>query len=122
MASGLSLSTGNFVRLQGSTLQKPYGDPPDDQVIFNRMDLMQEAALATLARRNLIRPDEWANAQVHASDVPLPTELQTRIDIRNAEESDLISFLVVLATEYKLLGPNGLKARSGLLEFRHDPL
>ena len=40
----------------------------------------------------------------------------------NAENAELISFLDVLASEYVLLGTNGLKGRTKLLEYRYDAI
>lgn len=39
---------------------------------------------------------------------------------RNAEETELAAFLEKVASEIPFHGPRGLKARSGLLEFRYD--
>ena len=99
---------------------KPYGEQPEDRIIFNRMEPMQIAALETLSKRELIEPDEWKVAAVAPTATLVPEQLAARIEELNAQEPDLISFLEVLASRYELLGSDGLKARTGLLEYRYD--
>jgi hypothetical protein len=100
--------------------KKPYGDQPEDKNVFGRMELMQLAALDTLANRNYIAPDRWALGEVAATSTATPSPLIFRIEEINAEEADLIAFLEVLASEYEFLGDRGLKNRTHLLESRYD--
>jgi hypothetical protein len=100
---------------------KPYGDQPDDKSVFDRMEAMQLCAFDTLAKRQLINPEEWSNAQVVATPVPLALPLRERIAEVNAKDEQLLAFLEVLAS-YDLLGPSGLKHRTNLLESRYDAI
>jgi hypothetical protein len=102
--------------------KKPYGDQPEDKNVFTRMELMQLAALDTLANRNFIAADRWALGEVAATPISLPAPLTPRIEEINAAEADLVAFLEVLASEYEFLGPHGLKNRTSLLESRYDAI
>jgi hypothetical protein len=99
---------------------KPYGNQPEDRTIFDRMEPMQLAALQTLASRELIDADQLALGVIKATGVPVPKELAERVAKANEQDSDLIDFLAALASDYSLIGPDGLKARTGLLEYRYD--
>jgi hypothetical protein len=101
---------------------KPYGDQPEDRTVFDRMELMQIAALETLASRMLIDPDQLILGQVTTTAEPVPDEVAKRVDIANERDGDLIEFLELLACGYERMGANGLKARTGLLEFRYDAI
>lgn len=101
---------------------KPYGEQPHDRTLFNRMTLFQISALNTLAKRGLIKPDQWQVANVQYTDVKIPPKLIDRARAKNEREAELLALLRVLATEYELLGSNGLKARTDLLEYRYDAI
>ena len=100
--------------------RKPYGEQPEDRSLFDRMEPMQTAALQTIATRGLIDPSELLAGRVKVMDVPLPEELENRIEAANEEDAALLDCLGVLASEYTLAGANGLKDRTGLLEHRYD--
>ena len=101
---------------------KPYGEQPDSRSVFIRMAPMQNAALNTLAANGMIDEDQLIVGWVQIKEVSLPGDVAERVKAANERQSDLMEFLSVLATEYELQGPNGLKARSGLLEHRYDPV
>jgi hypothetical protein len=50
----------------------------------------------------------------------LPPALAERIAALNEADAELLGALRVLATEYPLEGVDGLKHRTGLLEYRYD--
>ena len=102
--------------------RRPYGEQPDDRLLFNRMELIQVAALDTLAAHNLIEPEQWKLGEVVTTEKTIPGDLASRVEEANANEQDLAEFLRVLATEYELTGPSGLKDRTGLMEHRQDAL
>jgi len=100
---------------------KPYGDQPEDRNVFARMEPMQLCALDTLASRRFISPEKWTTAEVVTTSEPVLGALGQRVVEINTQEADLLDFLRVLAS-YDLLGPDGLKARSALLEARYDAI
>jgi len=83
---------------------------------------MQSTGLDTLAVNEFIDPERWSVGEVAATTTPLPTDLDARIKEANERDSKLEEFLDVLASEYELMGINGLKDRSGLMEHRYDAL
>jgi len=98
----------------------PYGEQPDDQTVLGRMKIMQTAALETLASAGFIDQGKLEIGQVLFTDRPLPVELESRVEDTNKKHSHLIEFLTVLSREYELLGLDGLKARTKLMEYRYD--
>jgi hypothetical protein len=103
-------------------IKKPYGEQPENQILFGRMASMQDAGLNTLAQHGLIIAERWRVAEVVSSDVSLASDLQSRIEMRNAQDRELIEFLELLGSDYELLGHDGLKGRTGLIEYRHDAI
>jgi hypothetical protein len=103
-------------------LKKPYGDQPDDRIVFGRMEPMQMSAMGTLATRGFFLPDSWELGEVASSALAAPEPLMPRIAESNAADADLMAFLEVLASQYEFLGVNGLKDRTKLLEYRYDAI
>lgn len=101
---------------------KPYGEQPEGRAILNRMEPIQNAALNTLAANGLIDANRLLLGEVRITDAPIPDDIAPRVNAANDSQADLMEFLGVLASDYKLLGPDGLKDRTGLLEYRYDPV
>lgn len=99
---------------------KPYGQQPDDRILFGRMEPMQTAALQTLAVYGLLDSNELELARVVSTGAPVPGALRERVAVANEEDASLMEFLEILVSEYELSGVNGLKDRTGLLEHRYD--
>lgn len=99
---------------------KPYGDLPESLVLFERMKPMQEAAMETLAANGFLVSSALAESIVVSAGRSVPEDVERRVTAANNAQSDLLDFLRVLASEYPLLGESGLKARSGLIEYRYD--
>jgi hypothetical protein len=102
--------------------KRPYGEQPDDRLLFGRMEPLQTTALDTLAARGFVDEEKWKRGDVATTDKPLPDELSRRIAEANDADAELEAFLRILGTEYELGGVNGLKARTGLLEYRQDAI
>ncbi len=101
---------------------KPYGGQPDSRTLFDRMEPMQIAAQETLATRNILEPKLFSEGKVQLLLEAVPKELAARAARANEADRGLLDFLGVLASEYDLMGENGVKARSGLMEFRYDAI
>lgn len=81
------------------------------------MELTFEAAFQTMVAKELMTqqaPDCWKLAAGRVPENILSIALE-----RNSEEQMLMDFLSLLA-ELELDGAKGLKARTGLLEYRYD--
>jgi hypothetical protein len=112
---------GKFRRLAKSYENtQPYGNQPESIQIFDRMKPMQIAALETLAEKQIIDAGELKIGKIARTDTSLPPALVERVRDANAAEQKLMEAIAALAREYELLGHNGLKDRTGLLEYRYD--
>jgi hypothetical protein len=100
--------------------KRPYGEQPDDKLLFDRMEPLQLTALDTLAVQGFVEAEKWKRGEVAMTEKPLPKELSQRIAEANKSDAELEAFLAILGADYELIGANGLKARTGLLEYRQD--
>lgn len=101
---------------------KPYGELPDDYSIFSKMEPFQRAAATSLSRTGTLSKEAWSNNEIAFEEIELPYILRGRCDELNNTMPDIIEILCAIKERYPLMGRNGLKDRSGLLEFRYDSI
>jgi hypothetical protein len=97
-----------------------YEERPPALRLFDEMDLSFEAALQTLKAKGIV---EVADADTGAFGLmadAVPERLSALAAKRNADAEPLLGYLIELNASFPFYGPDGLKARSGLLEFRYD--
>lgn len=97
-----------------------YGARPSAGAMFNRMSPMQDAAIQTLAFQGFVDADSFAQGLAMRTDTALPENLAARILQVNVSQNDLMTFLLNDLAAIDFNGPNGLKARTSLGEFRYD--
>ncbi|WP_182422199.1 ABC-three component system middle component 5 [Aureimonas sp. ME7] len=97
-----------------------YGQRPSTPVLFGRMSPMQDAAIQTLVLQGILDGDAYGQGLLLRGDTPLPENLTVRLSEVNSTQATLMTFLGPVLDEVPLDGPNGLKARTGLGEFRYD--
>lgn len=97
-----------------------YENQPDDKLIFDRMAPIQLAAMSTLVESGYFSLKEFDVKLVRPLENRLAEALESRIDEINLADKEILQAINVLVTEYGLLGKDGLKARTGLLEYRYD--
>jgi len=99
---------------------QPYGGVPDDTALFLRMAPMQILAMDTLAAHDMIDREAYAKDAIQPGEENSPPELAERTAAFIEEHGDLVSTLRTLAGDYAFLGEDGLKRRSGLMEYKYD--
>jgi len=100
----------------------PYGELPDDNSLFARMEPFQRAAATSLAHTGCLSLDAWERNQIAFLKVDFPTPLVDRCVSLNDKMSDIVRILCDMKQRYPLLGRGGLKDRTGLMEFRYDSI
>lgn len=98
----------------------PYEILPDKKRLFSEMGDFQIQAIHILRAKQIIRESEYGKI---FSDIHFANE---KIDMLLAEsrylQNDFYSELVETFQEIPLLGKNGLKKRTGLMEYRYDAI
>lgn len=91
---------------------------PDKYQVFQRMRPSQLSAWAALSQFGIVEVHDNVN-HVREGDF-CSTALQVKIEAYRREHKELLPFLWNKLAKVPLLGPGGLKDRSGLGEFRYD--
>ncbi|OPC48970.1 hypothetical protein BAY05_03210 [Elizabethkingia anophelis] len=97
----------------------PYEDLIDDRRIFERMQPYQMTALKSLASYGLIDNVQLSKSIIKRTEKEIPQELLIKMEDLTIEKSNIIK-LILGFHELPLFGKNGLKSRTGLLEFKYD--
>lgn len=97
-----------------------YARLPDPLTIFRHMAGIQEAALQTLTLQGLFDKEAFLDGFVKFGDVKAPDKLLDLINVRNHEDDVLLRFIFDTFLSIKFEGVDGIKARTGLMEYRYD--
>jgi hypothetical protein len=100
--------------------QAPYGTMPDDSTIFARMEPFQRAAAASLVHSGHMASNAWDSNEVRFTTDALPATVTIRCSELNNRMKDVVDILCQIKARYPLGGRDGLKDRTGLLEYRYD--
>lgn len=100
--------------------QAPYGAMPDDSTIFSRIEPFQRAAANSLVHSGHLVIDAWDMNEVQFTTEKLPAAVMMRCSELNNRMEDVVGILCQIKARYPLGGRDGLKDRTGLLEYRYD--
>jgi hypothetical protein len=101
---------------------RPYGTLPDDQDLMIRMAPIQGLAVQALVSKGILDHDLFKRDILAPGSISPAEQLTARAHAKNEEEADLIGMLREICLTNPVLGPDGVKSRSGLLEYRNDPV
>lgn len=112
--------THGEARRLSQSAANPYHGPVSMHQVFQNMEHIQLAAFRTLAASRLITSDEFETGLVRRTDVEVPEELRTTLTSASKDNQSLVDYLVDKLGQIELLGIDGLKHRTGLMEHRYD--
>ena len=97
-----------------------YNDVPNQRELFFELKLIQNSAFDQMISLGLIDYDLFHKGKVSLVRDKLPAKLETAIEMSVSIDSDVREFVLGELVEIPLLGVNGLKDRSGLMDYRYD--
>ena len=106
---------------KGLEAVQDYATLPSGESLLERMRPSQTAALQTMAHDGVVDIRQLRNDVVQFTRLMPPEELIRRLNERNQSEPDKMSIIRAL-NSYGLLGQDGLKGRTALLEHRYDKI
>jgi hypothetical protein len=109
-----------WLRALAKKWRRPYGCTPSPYTIFSKMIAIQRAALTTLAANEYLNSSALENGVVEFSEKEPPREIHELCSKVNLENEEQVSAVKYIYDHYKLNGENGIKSRSGLMEYKYD--
>ena len=94
---------------------------PSPKLLIRQMQGIHETAVRALMADGLVAAEPFELQIVERSAKPVPDGLRKVFESQPEAERSLASFLATELAKIPLNGPDGLKARTGLLEHRYDP-
>lgn len=106
-------------QLKKRYVRNEYQVTPKSATLFQKMRPVQGAAFNTLQAYGFIDAAAFRTGSVLRTTKTLSPGVSAQVRSFRAEHAQLVDFLGDLMS-FPLLGPSGLKARTGLEEFRYD--
>ena len=100
--------------------ENPYVFSGDPRSVFQQVRPVHEHGVALLAAKGLLDVRVLERGFVQRSEVLLPAALQEVVGRISEFDRETMEFFDDVLRDLGLLGPSGLKARTGLLDFRYD--
>lgn len=97
-----------------------YRNPVSNSSTFLEMRHIQEAALKSIAALGLINIDRYSAGYVERTLMTLPTSVEEKIHEFLSVNSVVVDAVLNKLAKIPLLGSDGLKHRSQLMEYRYD--
>ncbi|MBP7359202.1 MAG: hypothetical protein KA955_07705 [Prevotella sp.] len=98
----------------------PYDYSGDNRKLFEWIKPFQISALNCLVSCGIINKEEYLNNRVCITSHQALTYFVDQAGLLSASENNTLSFMSIFSRHMPLLGANGLKARTKLLEFKYD--
>lgn len=98
-----------------------YNSVPAPQMLLSQMRGMQEAAVRKLGTLGFLEFEEGSDKKLRFSEIPTPRNVMALVEAESKEFREYISYMVNNFGSLSALGIDGIKHRTGLLEYRYDP-
>lgn len=95
---------------------------PPSKVIFDRISIVQNTAFSALLGNGYVKIEDQGLQLAKVISPKVPDSLLSSIAAFSDRNAKLIELLVYNLAPIRLEGKDGLKARSGLMEYRYDVL
>ena len=123
VTAGFKLPRGSVkVKKAIASSDSPYRTPINPKGMFTSLTKTQDAAIACLEAAALLSRDQAEEIDLKRADTHLPSELSERVEALKVLEKPFFQEVLPLLMSLPLRGPDGLKARSGLAEYRYDSI
>ena len=115
------LSHQRGIRKTSQSLSTPYRNPLEAKSTFERMRPIFHAATSCLVAAGFLDAEKLKIGVITRGPSALPEDLVVAVTNFLKRHSSVREFVIRELTTIPLLGSNGLKDRTGLMEYRYDP-
>ncbi|MDI1308626.1 MAG: hypothetical protein PSV17_04230 [Methylotenera sp.] len=118
--SKIRLTEKTEIKKLANNFQNIYHGPVNAYQTFRDMQDLQLAAISTLIASKIIDSEKASLGIIHKTTEPLPEELTFKHDGIEDEDNKINDFILNYLSKINLNGTDGLKHRTGLMEYRYD--
>lgn len=97
----------------------PYVKLPGKKPLFRELSQIQNIALSHMVGRDLLYKDDFMDGFALLREKP-GSQMGDKLDIFINDKLSILSFFSTIAQSMPARGTDGLKDRTGLMEFRYD--
>lgn len=108
------------VRKEAKVFINTFHDPLDPKITFRDMSYIQEVSLKSIAAAGLIDIDGIADGFIVRTSMQLSGDLRLRLKEFIEYRNPVSRFVLTTLSAIALRGVDGLKDRTGLMEYRYD--
>lgn len=110
----------NKCRKVFSEVEEPFESLKNTKRILHELEALQSVAIQNLLAKKLLDIDEYNKGYLKRSSVNLPEIFVSALNKSNLVSKEWFKGLVNEFPKAKFVGSSGLKARTGLMEYRYD--
>jgi hypothetical protein len=115
-------SANRAIKAAAKQLENPYRNPLEGKTTFDRMHPILLAASSCLAAAELVDASLLKTGRIQRTERQVPEALTTAVNNFLLRSTVVREFILMKLILIPLLGKDGLKDRTGLLEYRYDPV
>ncbi|WP_075167001.1 ABC-three component system middle component 5 [Acinetobacter indicus] len=102
-------------------ISKEYRDPINHKITFQRISILQKKAISSLLSLGYIDIDSYKKGEVKRTSKKFSSDIKDKLsNFSFYGNYNLPLILVITFLNIELKGEKGLKARSGLMEYRYE--
>lgn len=111
-----------FVKIKkdAERIRNEYHDPINPGITFKDMRHIQDAAIKCMLAAGYISHESLENGFVARTNKALPDTLKIEMNLFIDKKDPFSTFIIQKLAKFHLMGPDGLKSRTQLMEYRYD--
>lgn len=98
----------------------PYEEMSSPSRMYFKLAAIQESAVRSIIAKGYYDKELYLSKSLIRKSQPLPTEITRLFELETKHKSDWFEGFLEIFLSTELSSPDGLKSRSGVMEFRYD--
>jgi hypothetical protein len=107
-------------RSKFADIQEPFESLKNTKRILHELETLQSVAIQNLLAKNLLDKESFELKHLKRTEIPLPEQFLEQIHSARLGSEGWFKVLINEFPKTKFNGSNGLKAKTGLMEYRYD--
>lgn len=109
-----------YIKKIAKAYENVYHDPLSPASTFKDLQEIQTSAIKCLTATGLVEKEFYKKGVLKRTKLEIPNGLVTSLMAFINEKKDINEFILSTLSDFHLLGKEGLKDRTGLMEYRYD--